>query len=522
MALTMASALELLRKHDQLREVIQGDRWTLDQPADHHLLKPFTDVTYDTRQAGPGSLLFCKGHFLPEYMDACGPEGPAAYVAQQDLSAHTSAPGIIVNDVRKSMSLLSAAFYGYPQNQLTLVGITGTKGKTTTAYYLHAMLGELSGGRAALFSSVDNCLDGRHYVESQLTTPESLDLFRMMRQAVDEGMRYLVMEVSSQAYKVDRVYGLTFDLGAFLNISPDHVSPMEHPTFEDYLYCKRRIAYNSRQLVMGADIQRADLIRQDASAAGIPVTTFGFGGQEADFVARKAPGKGNDYLIGPSSGPMTAIDLSIAGDFNALNAIAAFAMLNRLGLEPDADALHAMEKVRIAGRMECFQADNRIVYVDYAHNYASMKALLDFVDERYGERKPEITLVCGATGGRGIDRRKGIVQASQDRIDRLILTADDENEESSEHVDQEMLSFVTNANLKTSMVLDRTQAIEQGLGQPGQPGDRLRIILVTGKGEERWFKNKGRHVPYEGDDHVVARLLGTKSYDLGATGAAKV
>ena len=272
---------------------------------------------------------------------------------------------------------------------------------------------------------------------------------------------------------------------------------------------------------MGADIQRADLIRQDARAAGIPVTTFGFGQQEADFVARKAPGKGNDYLIGPSSGPMTPISLSIAGDFNALNAIAAFAMLNRLGLEPDADALHAMEKIRIAGRMECFQADNRIVYVDYAHNYASMKALLDFVDERYGERKPEITLVCGATGGRGIDRRKGIVQAAQDRIDRLILTADDENEESSEHVDQEMLSFVTNANLKTSMVLDRTQAIEQGLGQPGQPGDRLRIILVTGKGEERWFKNKGRHVPYEGD-HVVARLLGTKSYDLGATGAAKV
>ena len=522
MALTMASTLELLHEHDQLREVIQGDRWTLDSPKDIQPSRPFTDVTYDTRQAGPGSLLFCKGHFLPEYLDSCGPEGPAAYVAQQDLSAHTKAPGIIVNDVRKSMSLLASAFYGRPQDRLTLVGITGTKGKTTTAYFLQAMLSRLSGGRAALLSSVDNCLDGRHYQESQLTTPESLDLFRMMRHAVDAGMRYLVMEVSSQAYKVDRVYGLTFDLGAFLNISPDHVSPMEHPTFEDYLYCKRRIAYNSRQLVMGADIQRADLIRQDASTAGIPVTTFGFGGQEADFVARKAPGKGNDYLIGPSSGPMTAIDLSIAGDFNALNAIAAFAMLNRLGLEPDADALHAMEKVRIAGRMECFQADNRIVYVDYAHNYASMKALLDFVDERYGERHPQITLVCGATGGRGIDRRKGIVQASQDRIDRLILTSDDENEESSEHVDREMLSFVTNANLETSMVLDRTQAIEQGLGQPGQPGDRLRIILVTGKGEERWFKNKGRHVPYEGDDHVVARLLGTKSYDLGATGAAKV
>ena len=92
-----------------------------------------------------------------------------------------------------------------------------------------------------MFSSVDNCLDGHTYVESDLTTPESMDAFRMMREAADNGMKYLVMEVSSQAYKVDRVYGLTFDVAAFLNISPDHISPIEHPTFEDYLYCKRQI-----------------------------------------------------------------------------------------------------------------------------------------------------------------------------------------------------------------------------------------------------------------------------------------
>ena len=521
MALTMASTLELLHKHDQLREVIQGDRWTLDSPEDIQPSRPFTDVTYDTRQAGPGSLLFCKGHFRPEYLDSCGPEGPAAYVAQQDLSAHTKAPGIIVNDVRKSMSLLASAFYGRPQDRLTLVGITGTKGKTTTAYFLQAMLSRLSGGRAALLSSVDNCLDGRHYQESQLTTPESLDLFRMMRHAVDAGMRYLVMEVSSQAYKVDRVYGLTFDLGAFLNISPDHISPIEHPSFEDYFYCKRRITYNSRQLVLGADTRGADLIRQDAHAAGVPVTTFGDGTRQADFLVRKAPGEGDDYLIGPSDGALRPVSLSMDGDFNALNAAAALAMLTRLGLEPDSGAIQAMGNVRIAGRMERFKADNRVVYVDYAHNKASVTALLNFVDERYGERKPLITLVSGSAGGKAIDRREGIVSAAQDRVDRLILTADDEDGESSDQVDQQMLGFVTNPNLDVSIEPDRAQAIKQAVGDQGRPGDRLRVTLVIGKGEERWIKKDGSHVPYEGDDHVVARLLGTKSYNLGATGTAQ-
>lgn len=141
-------------------------------------------------------------------------------MAETEYSAATATPGLIVNDARKAMSLLSAAFYGYPQNELTVIGVTGTKGKTTTSYFTQALINAVSGGKAALFSSVDNCLDGHTYVESDLTTPESMDAFRMMREAADNGMKYLVMEVSSQAYKVDRVYGLTFDVAAFLNISP--------------------------------------------------------------------------------------------------------------------------------------------------------------------------------------------------------------------------------------------------------------------------------------------------------------
>lgn len=207
------------------------------------------------------------------------------------------------------MSLLSAAFYGYPQNELTVIGVTGTKGKTTTSYFTQALINAVSGGKAALFSSVDNCLDGHTYVESDLTTPESMDAFRMMREAADNGMKYLVMEVSSQAYKVDRVYGLTFDVAAFLNISPDHISPIEHPTFEDYLYCKRQIIVNAKSLVLGADSLHADLLREDAEAAGIGVTTFALhdadnAGTSADVVAWPADPAHASFHIADGDQPL--------------------------------------------------------------------------------------------------------------------------------------------------------------------------------------------------------------------------
>ena len=155
MALTLASAARLLSEHGLLREIIQGDAWTLDAQT---INKPFGSITYDTRQVVSGALLCCKGRFKAEYLDGIDDRGLAAYVAENDFSAATKAPGLIVNDARKAMSLLSAAFYGYPQNQLKVIGITGTKGKTTTAYLTQAMLNGCSDGKCALFSSADNYL----------------------------------------------------------------------------------------------------------------------------------------------------------------------------------------------------------------------------------------------------------------------------------------------------------------------------------------------------------------------------
>ena len=420
-----------------------------------------------------------------------------------------------MDDPRKALSLLSAEFYGRPQDELTVIGITGTKGKTTTAYLTQAILNAHSGGRCALFSSVDNCLDGHTYEESDLTTPESLDAFRMMRQAADNGMRYLVMEVSSQAYKVHRVHGLTFDIGAFLNISPDHISPIEHPTFEDYLHCKRQLITNSKTLVVNADCDHMQLLRQDAAHAGIPVVDFSVHGPDdgcktAHAITATADGSDpNDFRVAIRNHDAGTFRLRLPGNFNIANAAAAMAIATAAGAPADSPALHAVETVTVPGRMEVLaDPDTRTwAIVDYAHNFASVAALLDFVDSRYGADQPYITLVTGAAGNKAIGRRREIVEAAQHRIGRFVFTAEDTDTEPYEDICNDMLRHVTNPDVDARIVVDRVTALTEAIRDARSNPERWDMVLVIGKGHERWIKDRNRHMPYEGDDKVVSRLL---------------
>ena len=166
MPLTLHAAIRLLSDHDLLSKVVRGTGLAQDIPDDPAADVRFSSITYDTRTVGDGSLLVRKGRFRPAYLDGLDERGLAAYVAETGYADHTDAPGLIVHDASKALSLLASEFYGRPQDELTVIGITGTKGKTTTAYLTHAILNAHSDGRCALFSSVDNCLDGRTYEES--------------------------------------------------------------------------------------------------------------------------------------------------------------------------------------------------------------------------------------------------------------------------------------------------------------------------------------------------------------------
>lgn len=636
--LSLKTASELLQKHGLLREMIQHKEPKTDCTIKHcennedsthskneiWSLNPyyfdnidadscFTHATYDSRDIKNGTLLFIKGNFKSEYLVDADSKGLVSYVAEKSYANYTNSVGLIVNDVRKAMSVLSAAFFGFPQEKLTVVGITGTKGKTTTAYFTHAILNAYSHGKAALFSSVDNCLDGKTYVESDLTTPESFDAFRMMREAVDNGMQYLVMEVSSQAYKVDRVYGLHFNVGAFLNISPDHISPIEHPTFEDYLYCKRQLVANSKCLVLNADADHADLLLQDAKNHNVNVTTFARikkneiledacddeyeennensknsseKNEEAESLENSCKNDNNnfdntkdtknikenssslcdiehyselitpDYIAIPEENsekhyiaikddqeedydsnhvdnceitskdskdttyycPIDDFTLSIAGDFNYENALAAIAIAGELGInqETDLSALKAIECIKIPGRMEYFKdsQSNTISIVDYAHNYISMKALLDFVENKYGKDDPRITLVTGSAGNKAYDRRKEIVEAAQDRIDQFVFTIEDTDTEDAMDICKDMRKYITNQNVKSHIIVDRPDAVEYSIYDArkcsNQNDNQLNIILIIGKGDERWIKHQNKHVPYEGDSFIVKRLFEVK------------
>ena len=512
MTLTLNSAAAVLSEHNLLREIINGDSWQLDTAHIDGVDTPFTNLTYDTRTVAPNTLLVCKGRFRPEFLDGTEERGLAAYVAESDLSSHTTKPGLIVNDARKALSLLAAAFYDHPERDLTVIGITGTKGKTTTAYFTQSILNTYSAGRCALFSSVDNCLDGHTYAESDLTTPESLDAFRMMRQAVDNGMKYLVMEVSSQAYKVNRVCGLTFDVAAFLNISPDHISPIEHPTFEDYFHCKRQIIANSRALVLGADCDHHDLLREDAKAAGIDVTEFAMEG-DAQVVTRLDPNNKEGFIATISDGERSVtlepMALDMTGEFNIVNAAAAIAIAHRAGVPASSQAMYAVQNVQVPGRMERIRGgDNLLVYVDFAHNYISVKSLVDEIERVYGERNPRITLVSGTTGGKAIDRREGIVKGALGRVESFIFTLDDPNFEDPTDIARQMQSYVTDPAAQTQIVMPREDAVAKAIADAREHNDRFNVVLVIGKGDETRNIINGKPVPYEGDSVVVRRVLG--------------
>lgn len=581
--LSLDEACNILLKQNLLREIIQNksaqkhddlthendQTWSIDASDFSAHSKPYSHITYDSRDIKPNTLLFIKGNFKPEYLKDADKNGLNAYVAQDCYADYTNAVGLIVTDVHKAMSLLSAAFFNNPQEKLTTIGITGTKGKTTTAYFTHAILNAHSNGKAALFSSVDNCLDGKTYVESDLTTPESLDAFRMMSQAVENGMKYLVMEVSSQAYKVNRVYGLHFNVAAFLNISPDHISPIEHPTFEDYLYCKRQIVKNTDALVLNADCAHADLLLQDAKQNGVKVTTFSrihkeeLDGNTCDCPecsdysdihpyenSEKYPelvlpryvaipelqesdesqglpssqehciaileGEANEYVNQdmPNYSAIDKFNLKIAGDFNYENATAAIAIANALSINENTDqkALHAIENVQISGRMEVFKdtKSNTVAIVDYAHNYISTKSVVDFVYDKYGNNDLRITLVTGSTGDKAVDRRKEIVQAAQDRINQFVFTQEDTNVEDEMDICKYMQSCVTNPNVESRIIINRAEAIEYSVEEArkdARENNRLNIILAIGKGDERWIKVHNKHVPYEGDSFIIKRLF---------------
>jgi UDP-N-acetylmuramoyl-L-alanyl-D-glutamate--2,6-diaminopimelate ligase len=503
MSLKISQAIDILKQDDLLVSA---------QVADSD--ETVTNISYNSREKQDNGIFFCKGNnFKAEYLQQAIQQGAVFYVAEKEFDDQTD--HLIVKDVQKALALLSSAYYGNPEKDLFIIAFTGTKGKTTTSYFIYDILKEVYPDKVALFSTIDRVVGPKpaDKFKSDLTTPESLELFRDMRRAVDNGMTHLVMEVSSQAYKKNRVYGLNFDIGGFLNITPDHIGVNEHPTYEDYLFCKKQLLINSKINIINRDTNDFETVYEAALETSSADDIYLFGRDQTkdtvDFLLSSKEATLKDSIFTIKALNDKALNLNIAGDyrlglvgdFNEINGTAAV-IATGLFEVPTEDIFDGLQGAHVPGRMEHITSESHgIIFVDYAHNYASMKALLGFLHTEYPDSK--LKVVVGSPGDKGISRRAGFSKVLSELADEAILTTDDPGFEDPADICRQIDEKIDHTKVKTRIVLDREEAIKEMISG-SQDGD---IIVLAAKGNDAYQKTKGVDVPYPTDPVVAKAVL---------------
>ncbi len=462
-------------------------------------------VTCDTRELRSCALFFCKGaHFKEEYLQNAIQNGAAAYISEKKYDVN-GAPYIIVSDIRRAMAVLGSFHYDNASSKLKMIGITGTKGKTTAAYFikyiLDAFLTSTGEKKSAIISSVDT-YDGVIKKESHMTTPEPLDVQMHCGNAYASGISYLTMEVTSQALKYGRVYGINYDVGVFLNIGYDHISSVEHTDMEDYFKSKLKLFDQCRTACVNLDSDRADEVLDYAKARCAEVFTFGTK-PEADIYAYNIRKDGADIAFDVKApGFEKEFRISIPGLFNVENALSAIAVCVSLGI-PQKYIYMGLMRARSSGRMEVYSsADEKVVcIVDYAHNKMSFEALLQSVRREFPGR--HITIVFGCPGCKAFNRREDLGRAAGKYADHAIITEEDYGEEPFMQISSQIAEFVKAEDGSCTIEEDRGKAIRDAIfGE-----DQSRVILITGKGDETRQKRGTEYIDCLSDVEYTKKYL---------------
>ncbi len=470
---------------------------------------PVAVFTYDSRDVKEGTLFVVKGAaFKEEYLKESVQKGAFCYISEKEFDVQI--PGIIVTDIRKAMAYAANIFYGYPQKDLKMVGITGTKGKTTTVYYLKAVfddyLRSLGDKESGITSSVDY-YDGITLEESHNTTPEAMELLKHIRNAADCDLGFFEMEVSSQALKYDRVLGLRYDVGVFLNVSEDHISPIEHSDMEDYFSSKLKLFELCETAVINADSDHFERIRE-AAAKSRKILTFGIG-HDADVFGFNIRKTDKDITFSVRyKDTEEEYMITMPGLFNVENALAVIAVSLELGI-PAEYIKSGLKRARVPGRMELYTSRDGIInaIVDYAHNRLSFKKLFESVKKEY----PGIPVlaVFGSAGGKAFSRRKDLGEVSAEYMDMIFLTEEDPGEEDPLQTMEDIAKHIRPKGVEHYLIADRKEAIEAALSRH----DEKTVYLILGKGAETTEKIGKAYVPYPSDVDIVTEYI--EKYDRG-------
>jgi len=427
-----------------------------------------------------------------DYLPQALARGAAALLTEAPQEAPV--PVVAVPDARKALALLAAEFYGHPAEKLTLVGITGTKGKTTTAHILKSIL-EASGEKTAMAGTLGGIIGSEQVLEPGNTTPEPVTLHRFFAQAAEAGCTHLVMEVSSQGLKQGRVSGVGFDLALFLNLSPDHIGGAEHRDFAEYLHCKSLLFRQCEAALAGSDDPHW---RQVLEGCAVPVTTFGFS-PGADVRGGAVRPFRENGVLGcefPVCGWAEPLRVCLPGPYNAADALAAVAAAQALGV-PETAVREGLRTVRVPGRAELLPLPGGVTAViDYAHNGASFESILSTLSDYDHNR---LIVVFGAGGNRPKLRRRDMAQAAARYAHFAVVTADNPRWERVEDICGDIASALE-GRIPCRVVYDRAEAIRYALDM-ARAGD---IVALLGKGHEAYIETRGRRLPFSEREVIEA------------------
>ncbi|MDE7002945.1 MAG: UDP-N-acetylmuramoyl-L-alanyl-D-glutamate--2,6-diaminopimelate ligase [Oscillospiraceae bacterium] len=455
-----------------------------------------TALTCDSREAVPGALFAAlPGHradgraHIPEALY----RGAAAVVCAPPLPG--GVPGAAADDPRAALALLAAEFYGRPADALTLIAVTGTKGKTTTAHMIRDIL-SAAGYKTGMIGTLGAYIGREKLCDAANTTPEPITLHRTLRQMADSGCTHVVLEASSQAMKLRRLYGLTFAAGVFLNLTLDHIGPGEHDDFDEYLACKAALFRQCRRGVGNGDDPSWPAMAAQLPS-GAPVTAFGFTAAADVRALAVEPDPERPLSVRLTVAGAPRYHIPLPGDFNGADALAAVALARALGLN-DGAVRAGLAHAAVPGRAQRLRVPAPFeVVVDYAHNGASFDAVLSALTAHHPRR---IIAVFGAGGDRPKLRRTDMARSAVRWADYAVVTADNPRSEPVEAICADLSAAL--GEFPHEVVPDRRAAIFRALDLAG-PGD---IVALLGKGHEEYIEEKGVRRPFS-ERAVVAEYF---------------
>ena len=443
-------------------------------------------LIYDSRKACDDAVFVCisgavrDGHDFAEEVVAAGVK---TLIVEKDVTAAPDVTVIKVGDTRLALAELSAAYFGHPAREITTIGITGTKGKTTATYMVKSIL-EGAGFKTGLIGTIETII-GDEKSPSANTTPESYVVQETFRKMVDAGCKCVVMEVSSQGLMLHRVGGFVFNYGIFTNLEPDHIGPNEHKDMDDYIHCKSLLFKQCKHGIFNADDSHLDKILKDHTCE---VETYGFA-ENADIRASDVKLFERKGVLGVSykmSGLMDMdVEIDIPGKFSVYNSMTAVAICRHFGVPQDV-ILESLAKIRVKGRVEILDVSEKFtVMIDYAHNAMSLNSLLTTLKEYNPKR-----LVClfGCGGNRSRDRRFEMGEISSKLADFTIVTSDNPRNEEPQTILDDIVTGVKKADGEYITIIDRAEAIRYAI-ENAKEGD---VIVLAGKGHEDYQEIKGK------------------------------